>query len=170
MLRSIASLLISVLALSACDDNDPATDACTDACTACDAAAADRGTADLAHDDLFTDVDSTKADSGAAHDSSIASSWVGGACGSDSACQAHDPGAVCLTGGTWVWTGGYCSITCDPTAKPDTCPTGSHCEELAETGPDLKTCIKDCLTKADCRAGYICAPIPGTSTGGCLIL
>ena len=60
--------------------------------------------------------------------------------------------------------------TCDPTTQPDTCPTGSHCEELAETGPDLKTCIKDCLTKADCRAGYICAPIPGTNTGGCLIL
>lgn len=93
------------------------------------------------------------------------SGWVGQPCAQPTDCPA---GAVCLQGGEWVWPGGYCSTSCDQQVKPDSCPAGSHCEELAVTGPDLQVCIKDCETETDCRSGYVCAPIPGSPTGGCI--
>lgn len=92
---------------------------------------------------------------------------IGEPCAQHADCGGS-PG-VCLQGGEWVWPGGYCSIPCVVVDNHDPCPAGSHCEELAQEGPNIQGCIKNCNSETDCREGYSCAPVPGESFGGCLV-
>jgi hypothetical protein len=163
---TLMTLLIAVS--SACDDEGtpPGTDACSGNC---DAQAADGPAPDLSGQE---DAGLEAGEDGPAvadlGPDVLPSTWVGSTCTSAASCSGTGADVQCLQEGEWGWPDGYCSQSCDPTADVDTCPAGSHCEELAQEGPNIESCIKDCLTKQDCRDGYVCAPIPESNTGGCI--
>jgi hypothetical protein len=78
------------------------------------------------------------------------SSGIGGPCQTDSACISD----WCLD--PQLLPGGYCSALCSISRQG--CPTGSVCAiPVYDTG-DLGGCYMSCLSSADCRAGYTCAP------------
>jgi hypothetical protein len=72
---------------------------------------------------------------------------VDGDCASPNTCHKDLPG-------------GYCTQTCSRPGQ--TCGTGSVVAYCAKNGGTLR-CSAYCTSNADCRAGYTCEDVPGTS-------
>jgi serine protease len=69
------------------------------------------------------------------------------------------PGAQCLNKD--YAPGGYCTIGCKAD-EAGLCPTGSTCVRDGVSRGNA-ACFRTCLRTADCRPGYICRPINGSS-------
>lgn len=95
---------------------------------------------------------------------------IGDPCQTENDCQG-DPNnplsaPTCLGG-----PGGYCSVVCFgslPFPGLD-CPAGTTCVGLANgQGDTNEFCVKDCNSSSDCRQGYSCVTLDGSSRKVCL--
>jgi hypothetical protein len=73
---------------------------------------------------------------------------IGDACTQSSDCG----GAVCVTKD--YTPGGACVRSCN-LSDTVSCPAGSVCVKNA-LGKDAPGCLRQCVTAADCRGGYVC--------------
>lgn len=87
-----------------------------------------------------------------------ASAPIGAACKDSGDCASS---SYCATN----YPGGYCSMAC--TGRPSACPSGSLC---ARVSPDTAECYSTCSANSDCRSGYGCFSITGSSQAICLPL
>ncbi len=78
---------------------------------------------------------------------------VGGACAAPTDCQASGEDPFCITEAQFGWTGGYCSEYCDLALND--CSADGYCLDIG-LGNGSGICFDQCVTNADCRAGYSC--------------
>ncbi|MBK7858191.1 MAG: hypothetical protein IPJ65_06120 [Archangiaceae bacterium] len=84
---------------------------------------------------------------------------VGDPCTTDRDCL----GRTCLNDGL---PGGYCTLSCSM-SDPNTCPAGSVCiRDAIRNG--VNGCFRSCASTRDCRSGYSCEKVRGSSSTVCV--
>lgn len=92
--------------------------------------------------------------------------FVGDTCTASSQCASGTKQGVCMA----QWPGGHCSGLCSGDADCggiDTCISYKDPATQAATNFCAAFCYKP-GTKSNCRTGYTCSPVTGTSQGVCL--
>lgn len=88
---------------------------------------------------------------------------VGDACTDQSDCAGGQWG-TCLDSARGA-PGGYCLLACG--SGQATCPSGSECVFLQTADGDFEICLDSCFSGSDCRSGYQCKLVGGSSANVC---
>ena len=85
---------------------------------------------------------------------------LGIACTANADCAE---GQTCQTGAPM----GYCTQPCQTAGSTSECPSGGLCTDVTLGGATMRICARICQNQSDCRTGYQCNGVSGSSVKSC---